>query len=235
MQLSIAMEQYSIQRKATEDARQYVYRVLHQFIMQMILPPGQKLGESSISRSLQVSRTPAHDSLIRLSRENLVTMEPNKTAYVSRIDTSCLQDSIWNHYHLGIATLNSIYLNKTSGIDLDILNYLLNQMDQSIETNHLENMYRLTIEYYHRLYLLAGNLDHIWDSIMLSSTDFQRVLHLLCDNPVACKGLYKTFSELTDAVIAKNNDLSCYIFEKFLRQIHLSLQALKTQYPTFFI
>ena len=61
-----------IARRPTEDARQYAYRVIKNCILELFLPPGQKMNEADLASSLNVSRTPVHDTFTRLSREKLV-------------------------------------------------------------------------------------------------------------------------------------------------------------------
>jgi DNA-binding GntR family transcriptional regulator len=53
-------------------------------ILQHRLLPGAKLNERDLARIFDVSRTLIRQALIRLARGKLVTIEPNKSAYVSR-------------------------------------------------------------------------------------------------------------------------------------------------------
>ena len=76
-----------IARRPTEDARQYAYRVIKNCILELFLPPGQKMNEADLASSLNVSRTPVHDTFTRLSREKLVDVIPQRGAFVSRIDS----------------------------------------------------------------------------------------------------------------------------------------------------
>lgn len=46
--------------------------------------PGERLPEATLSRELELSRTPVRDALVRLAQEGLVEMIPNRGAFVPR-------------------------------------------------------------------------------------------------------------------------------------------------------
>ena len=77
-------------RRPSEDARQYAYRIIRKFILELLLLPGQKMNEADLASSLNMSRTPIHDSFFKLSRENLVDVIPKRGAFVSKIDQNAL-------------------------------------------------------------------------------------------------------------------------------------------------
>ena len=99
-----------IARRPTEDARQYAYRVIKNCILELFLPPGQKMNEADLASSLNVSRTPVHDTFTRLSREKLVDVIPQRGAFVSRIDSERIEHAIWLHTRLGTSMLYTIFI-----------------------------------------------------------------------------------------------------------------------------
>lgn len=64
---------------------QTVYAALKRDILEMALPPGEPLDETSLSLRFGMSRTPAREALVRLAAEGLVTTLPNRTTIVSTI------------------------------------------------------------------------------------------------------------------------------------------------------
>ena len=61
---------------------QHVYNTLKSGILSRKLAPGSQLVEISISEQLGISRTPVRNAIRRLSIEGLVTIFPNKGAFV---------------------------------------------------------------------------------------------------------------------------------------------------------
>ena len=67
---------------------QTVYDALKHDILEMVLPPGDALDETRLSRRFAMSRTPVREALVRLAAEGLVTTLPNRNTVVSTIDFS---------------------------------------------------------------------------------------------------------------------------------------------------
>ncbi len=243
-------------RKASEDARQYVYRVIKTCILELILPPNRKLNEVSLAESLKVSRTPVHDTFFKLSRENLVDIYPKRGAYVSKIDPSRLEQAVWAHTQLGISMLNTIFSKNIYGSrhsfdasksdevtyrsnmkysQLLSLRQLLRQMDDALFQKKPFSVSRMITEYYHQLYLLADDMDFIWNSLQKIDVDMRRILYLASENPVIIKGFHYELSELTDSLLERNCDLAYQILENHFSRILLLAEPLKEQKPEYFI
>lgn len=64
----------------------YVYDILRDEILDLVLPPGSPIDEIQLSDRLAMSRTPIREALVRLAGEGLVTTLPNRSTVVSQID-----------------------------------------------------------------------------------------------------------------------------------------------------
>ena len=56
----------------------YVYDILRDEILDLVLPPGSPIDEIQLSERLAMSRTPIREALVRLAGEGLVTTLPNR-------------------------------------------------------------------------------------------------------------------------------------------------------------
>ena len=117
-------------RRPSEDARQYAYRIIRKFILELLLLPGQKMNEADLASSLNMSRTPIHDSFFKLSRENLVDVIPKRGAFVSKIDQKRIDDAVWVHQKLGSAMIHSIYIRRVPKSELELLYCLASSPNQ---------------------------------------------------------------------------------------------------------
>ena len=63
-----------------------VYNALRNNIMSLQLKPGTVMSTQEIAQKLDVSRTPVREAFIRLQRDGLVDIFPQKETIVSRID-----------------------------------------------------------------------------------------------------------------------------------------------------
>lgn len=74
---------YTVQVSSTQEM---VYRTLRDEIVTMRLKPGTAISTQDTAARLGVSRTPVREAFIRLQRENLLTITPQKVTQVSRIN-----------------------------------------------------------------------------------------------------------------------------------------------------
>lgn len=224
-----------IARRPTEDARQYAYRVIKNCILELFLPPGQKMNEADLASSLNVSRTPVHDTFTRLSREKLVDVIPQRGAFVSRIDSERIEHAIWLHTRLGTSMLHTIFIKNVKKSDLEVLYYHLRQLDDYLYQGNLNQAPKLLTDYYHQLYILAGDMDLVWESLQKVDMDLQRLLYLATSSSAMVEGFLCELTNLTDALADRNNDQACLIYSHHMSRMLLLVPPLKQHNPEHFI
>jgi DNA-binding GntR family transcriptional regulator len=67
---------------------EHAYRVIEEMIVTLQLPPGSRISENSLSKQLQIGRTPVREALLRLGYERMIQILPRAGAIVSEIDLS---------------------------------------------------------------------------------------------------------------------------------------------------
>ncbi|PAV30841.1 GntR family transcriptional regulator [Virgibacillus profundi] len=82
--------------KENQSIKQFVYNKIKEAILTRKLPPGKQLVEHTISRNLNVSRTPIRNAIDMLDSDGLIEIIPNRGAFV--INPSI--DEILQAYHL---------------------------------------------------------------------------------------------------------------------------------------
>jgi len=222
-------------RKHKEDARQYAYRIIRHFILNLHLPPGRKMNEATLADALSISRTPIHDTLYKLSRKKLVDIIPQKGAFESRIDINRIEQSLWIHKQLGSAMIQNIYIRKMKRPEFDILYYNLMQQEDFLTQGDLSQSVRLITEYHHQLYVLAGKMEFIWDSVQKSGMDLQRLLFLSASDAYVTAVFLSDLTALTDALAERDTDRACIIYQHHLARLLLLISPLKERYPEYFI
>lgn len=71
-----------------ENQAQMAYRILEEMIVTLKLPPGSKISEKALNRSLGFGRTPIREALQRLAIEGTVKILPRSGVIVSDIDVA---------------------------------------------------------------------------------------------------------------------------------------------------
>jgi len=75
--------QYTVQVSSVQEM---VYRTLRDKIVSMELKPGTIISTQEIADSMSVSRTPVREAFIRLQREDLLDVTPQRSTVVSKIN-----------------------------------------------------------------------------------------------------------------------------------------------------
>lgn len=86
-----ARESWSLD-PATPITRQ-ISRILRERIIQSDLKPGDRLSESEVARSYEVSRQPVREAFIRLADQGLLAVLPQRGTIVSRIGYNAVLDA----------------------------------------------------------------------------------------------------------------------------------------------
>jgi DNA-binding GntR family transcriptional regulator len=71
-----------------ETQAQFAYRQIEEMIVTLVLPPGSRISEKSVSAQLGIGRTPVREALQRLAYERTIKVLPRSGAVVSEIDVA---------------------------------------------------------------------------------------------------------------------------------------------------
>ncbi len=94
-----------IERNLGESSRNYALRTLNYNIVSVKLPPGISISENEIASALNLSRTPVREALIELSKNNLVTIRPQKSSLISKINCKAIEEARFIRLALETAVL----------------------------------------------------------------------------------------------------------------------------------
>lgn len=82
-----------------------VYEELKSQILNLQLAPGTSISEKEMSEKFNVSRTPVRESFLRLSREGLLNVFPQRGTFVSLIDLNLVEEARFMREHLERAVI----------------------------------------------------------------------------------------------------------------------------------
>lgn len=142
--------------------QEQTYQRLRAAILSGELPPGERLIETHLAKSLEVSRTPIREALKRLEQEDLITMDDNNILRVAKFSVN---DAI-QLYDCRIA-LEKLSVSgacqKATGAQLEELEKMVQQAENLSQnkSSELTNFQRLDLDYqFHRL--LAESSGNLW-------------------------------------------------------------------------
>jgi DNA-binding GntR family transcriptional regulator len=191
--------------------------IIRKNIVELRYQPGQTLNEIELARELNVSRTPVREALIRLSLENLVTMNKGSSARVSEINIRDFQKLI--EYRLilerGAAGLAAVNATASHIRKLEDLREKINSMEEI----SLSEMIDLDCQF-HRI--LHGATDNPF-LIRSMTTVMNQFSILLRQISYRSKGFLSCLPQLIEALKTRDEDKMEQIMvahlEDFIEQV----------------
>lgn len=115
------------------------YALLRHRIVTLELPPGSSIDEDALMRELEVSRTPIREAVIRLARDNLVTVVPRRQTIVSEVKIGHLAQisEVRTQLEAFAASLAAERFTRADAEELSGLLRELDRVDESGDYGHL--------------------------------------------------------------------------------------------------
>ncbi len=209
-----------------------VYYTLRKNIMTLNLKPGEALSIKDISEKWNVSRSPVRDALIKLEKEGLVDILPQKGTIVSRIDLKRVCEERFLRESLEENAIR-LFMQDYKESDIAMLKHCIEQQKQSLKDN--DNIAFLTYDDdFHYVFFKGIEKDMCWDIIQSMSGHYKRIrLMSLWDHDILSNVILQ-HEELVENICSSNLAGATDILIKHLSKISLEEMALMKEYPDYF-
>lgn len=179
------METAIVSITGKKSLEQYAYEQIKTAIYTRKLSPGSALTEKSLCDSLKVSRSPVRNALRKLADEGLVTIFPNRGAFITQLD----QNEIRQLYEIRVeleAFACRIGIKNITSSDIEAL-YKLIEEEKSAFTERNFREYLEINGKFHELIVSKANNKYLTELFMQTYRKLMIVL-VLYDNFYVEKG-----------------------------------------------
>ena len=153
--------------------RENVYRIIRENITSLQLAPGTTVSTQELAAKLQVSRTPVREAFIRLQKEDLVEITPQKGTMVSHIDLTRAEKERFIRESLETAIL-PLFLQNCTEPDLKELELLIEKQKACFAGLKPLEFIALDNQFHQRFFELAGQ-DLSWDVVASTNPHYNRL------------------------------------------------------------
>ena len=202
------MEDFDLHKEVTDkySLRGRVFNKLREDILSGVYQENEELKENTIGTELGVSRTPVREALRQLELEGLVTMIPNKGAYVTGISQKDIHDIyVIRSYLEGLcAKWACEHITEAQIEELEEILYL---SDFHGRRSHYDQLVDLDNKFHELIYKASGSkiLEHVL-------SDFhhyvERVRKITLAMPQRASKSSQEHAAIVDAIRKRDGDLA---------------------------
>lgn len=160
-------------RRTTIQSRE-IFETLEAEILNLTWKPGELLSEHHLCERFGVSRSPIRSVLQELRLCGLVTIEPYRGTYVTRMDLDIVNQIIYQRLAVETFVLED-FCGMYDELDLQRLRFLCRQMSDLAGQSGLEasRFYRADSQF-HETWFAATHKQYLWDRIQRSDQHYTR-------------------------------------------------------------
>ncbi len=210
------MEDLYLHKEVTDkySLRGRVFNKLREDILSGVYHENEELKENTIGLELGVSRTPVREALRQLELEGLVTMVPNKGAYVTGITSKDIHDIYMIRSYLEGLCAKWACENITDS-QIEALDEILYLSDFHARRSHHEQLVELDNKFHQLIYEASGSkiLDHVL-------SDFhhyvERIRKITLSNSGRATKSSEEHAAILDAIRKRDGDLAEVLANKHI-------------------
>jgi DNA-binding GntR family transcriptional regulator len=210
----------------------FTYKTLRDNIINWNLKPGTMMSEKEVSVALNVSRTPVREAFIKMSKEGLVDILPQRGTVVSKIDLKRVEEERYIRESLELSVFGIAVLEFPEEA-IVILQENIQGQRKALEEDKQERFFTLDEEF-HRIIFETCSKELCWEVIQNVSGHYKRMRVMTLWNDKSSHEILKQHELLLDCI--RNHDVKAAdkVLKKHLCKLKDEELEMKKKYPEFF-
>lgn len=209
-----------------------VYTALKNSIMSLQLKPGTVMSTQEIATKLNVSRTPVREAFIRLQREGLVDIYPQKETIVSKINLNRVREERFIRESLEIAVL-SLFIKKCTERDIANLRMIIQAQKKFCEEKDYIQFLEMDIEF-HKIFYDVAEQQLAWDTIKNVNGHYNRIRLMSVWSEEIIYNAIKQHEDIVDAILKKDERKARQEMTYHLEKLIVEKNIMVKEYPEYF-
>ena len=154
-----------------------VFSLLKDLIITIKLYPGQLISEKEVAETLNSSKTPVREAMIRLQGIGLVKIIPKSGTYVTPIQISSYIEACFIRLQLEVGAVRRAASQQSSWESVLKMENILKQQTVALDTGESLEFFRLD-QALHQEFFDAAGIAGVWNVVKDSQADVNRIRHL---------------------------------------------------------
>ncbi len=198
-----------------------IYQEIFDAILSLRLRPGTRLTEESLSSIFNVGRTTIRNALLRLSKDNIIEIKPNKGAFIASPSVKQAKDILEVRKMLEVAVVKHVINNATAS-DYDLLRKIVRAEEDNFDHDHDVEGIQLGGDFHIMLAKISKNetLERVVTTLIPQTS----LVIVLYENPEHPKCTYKEHYELIDEMQHGDPEKAAQLMYQHIETIEASLK-----------
>jgi DNA-binding GntR family transcriptional regulator len=211
---------------------EYIYQTIKENIVNLNIKPGNRISEKEISNLLNVSRTPVREAFIKLSKEGLLYVLPQRGTYISYIDLEKVEETRFIRESLERSVIKLAAENFPSELMTELEKNLENQKEYIKEKKYAKCLE--LDEEFHKTIFQGCNKVRVWSLIEQINAQYKRIRLLSFFVDINWNKAIKQHEEIIRAIKEKNMVKADNIITIHLEKLVFEQIELKEKYSEYF-
>ncbi len=220
-------------RETTRTLSERLYRDLRASILSLALKPGDVIHMNAIAEKLGVSRSPIRDALMKLDKEGLVEIMPQKGTCVSQIDLSRMHEERFLRQSLEEPTLK-LFIQCAAPAHLGRLEENLAKQKRTLGSGDATTFLDLDDAFHHTIFEGAER-SMCWEVIRSMSGHYRRVRLLALRSLGILNDLYDQHRHLYQCAHDRNTSAARALIRSHLFRVLVEEKELMAEFPSYFV
>ncbi|WP_345242843.1 GntR family transcriptional regulator [Pontibacillus salipaludis] len=210
-----------------------VHQSLKEAILYRKISPGTQLVEKTIAEQLSVSRTPIRHAMIRLEQEGLVTIVPNRGAFVVQPTVEEIRQAFVMRKELE-STAARLAINEVTDEDLKVMRELVSREKETYESVDILRYIHVNKSFHMYLAQKTGNtfLQDYMERILDQMNVYLVLYDVFYDADSSMEGSTR-FVEHEHIIEALSNRDLDYLLHLIERHMQFSLESMNLDKTTY--
>jgi DNA-binding GntR family transcriptional regulator len=203
-----------------------VFSLLKEIITTVKLYPGQMISEKEVAETLNASKTPVREALIRLQGIGLVTIVPKSGTYVTPIQITRYIEACFIRLQLEVGAVRRAAAEQNSWESILKMESILQQQITALETGADLDFFRLD-QALHEAFFTAARITGVWNVVKDSQADVNRIRHLKRLHNIRREGeVIKEHKAIVDAIRQGSPDAAEIAMVKHIGSLEQEVEEL---------
>ncbi|WGE32811.1 GntR family transcriptional regulator [Actinobacillus genomosp. 2] len=217
--------------KLRESSRDYAYRIIREMIVNMELSPGTKVSETELAELLGISRTPIREALIDLSRNRVVTIQPQKGTFISLMDPFLVEEARFLRLTIE-KEIVALLCEEIQSSELDLLDECIALQEFYLNQKNYEKFLELDNQF-HYLFFKFSKKNNIYNLMAGLNIHFDRARTCIFKHKPSLKTV-EEHKNIVNAIRNKDKDAARIHIEEHLHQYILDKERFEQEYSHYF-